>query len=120
MSSAQWSTRVHAACSTIAWCCLLNACWLGFTLLGGVVAGIGPATVAAAVLSRRRGNGEAVGVREFAIVWRRGFGAGNAVVLPVLVAIAVLWTNYLAFSGPGMSALRLTTLGALVVAIGIG
>jgi uncharacterized membrane protein YesL len=120
MSSAHWAMRAHAVCSTIAWCCLLNLYWLIFTMLGAIVAGIGPSTVAACVLARRRSRGEAVDVRDFAIVWRREFRAGNAVVLPVVVVIAVLWTNYLAFSGPDTTALRLTTLGALVVAIAIG
>lgn len=117
-----WSARAYAACSTVAWCCGLNALWIVFTLAGGVVLGIGPATVAACVLSRRRMRGESVHLRDFAATWRREMFRGGLVVLPVPVAIALLATNYAYFSalGPGATVPRLATLGALLLAVGAG
>lgn len=117
-----WSVRVHAACTTIAWCCALNALWIAFTLLGGVVLGIGPATVAACILVRRRSRGETVRLREFAGAWRRELWRGSAVMLPVAAGIAVLWWNYAFFSalGPQAGPARLVTLAAVALAIGAG
>ncbi|WP_211588995.1 YesL family protein [Allorhizocola rhizosphaerae] len=114
------AVRLHALCATIAWCCALNAMWIAFTLLGGVVLGVGPATVAACVLSRRRINGESIHLRDFVATWRREFLRGTAVVLPVAIVVVVLLSNYAFFSmlGPGVGGARLLTLVALIVAIG--
>lgn len=123
MASGQWATRAHAASSVIAWCCTLNALWLAFTLLGGVVLGIGPATVAACILVRRRMRGdESFHPRDFARLWRRELWRGSAVILPVVVVTAVLLSNYAFFSalGPEASAARLATLAALVLVVGAG
>ncbi|MFI5913239.1 YesL family protein [Dactylosporangium sp. NPDC051541] len=113
MTSHHWTVRVHAAASVVAWCCALNAMWLAFTLLGGVVFGVGPATVTACVLARRHARGEAVGVRDFARTWRREFVRGSVVVLPILAVAAVLWSNYATFSAlPGTGPGRVATLVA--------
>jgi uncharacterized membrane protein YesL len=122
MTSGGWAARVHAVSSTVAWCCALNALWITFTLLGGVVLGVGPATVAACILVRRRMRGESTRLRDFAAVWRRELVRGSLVVLPVAVLTTVLLSNYAYFSalGPSASAARLATLGALVVALGAG
>lgn len=122
MSSGHWSVRTHAACTTIAWCCALNALWIAFTLLGGVVLGIGPATVTACVFARKHARGESFHFRDFAATWRREFVRGTAVILPTLVVTAVLVANYLFFSalGPEADAPRLVTLIALVLTIGVG
>jgi uncharacterized membrane protein YesL len=122
MASARWATRVHAACSVVAWWGALNAMWIVFTVLGGVVLGIGPATVAACVTSRARDRGERAGVREFAAVWRRELRGGTAVVGPVIAVIVLLWLNamYFASLGPRGDVARLGTLVALVVAVGAG
>lgn len=117
-----WTGHLHTLLAGIAWCAWLNALWLTFTLLGGVLLGIGPATVAACVVARRRMLGESIYLRDFAAVWRKEFLRGSIVVLPVVAVIALLFTNYAFFSalGPQASAARLVTLAALVLAIGAG
>jgi uncharacterized membrane protein YesL len=117
---ARAAARVQVLCSTVAWCCALNAMWLAFTLLGGIVLGIGPATAAACILSRRRLRDESIHLRDFAAVWRREFVRGTVVVLPVVAVVLLLLSNYAYFSmlGPGASGPRLVTLAALVLAIG--
>lgn len=122
MASAHWSMRVHAACSVVAWWAALNALWIVFTLLGGVVLGIGPATAAACVVSRARIRGERAGAREFAAAWRREWLGGNAVVGPVIGVVAVLWLNLMYFTalGPRGDSARVATLVALVVAVAAG
>jgi uncharacterized membrane protein YesL len=106
----------------IAWCLALNALWLGLTLLGGVVLGVGPATVTACILTRRRMRGETIQIRDFLATWRREFLAGNVVLLPVAVVVLMLWSNYAFFSGlgSGASAARLVTLAAFVLTVGAG
>ena len=117
-----WTGHLHTMFSAIAWCAWLNAMWLAFTLLGGVLLGAGPATVAACVLARRRMRGESIHFGDFASVWRREFVRGSIVVLPVLAAVVLLYTNYVYFSalGPQASGARLVTLAALVLALGAG
>ncbi|HEX6685610.1 MAG TPA: DUF624 domain-containing protein [Candidatus Limnocylindrales bacterium] len=117
-----WTGHVQTAVAGIAWCAWLNAMWLGFTALGGVGLGAGPATVAACVVARRRMRGESIHFRDFAAVWRREFLRGSVVVLPVVAVVMLLYTNYLYFSalGPGATGPRLVTLAALVLALGAG
>jgi uncharacterized membrane protein YesL len=120
MTSEGWTARLHGAFATIAWCCALNVLWIAFTLLGGIVLGIGPATVAACILVRRRMRGESIQLRDFASVWRREFVRGSLVILPVVVLPIVLLSNYMYFSslGPSVTAARLATLGVFVLALG--
>lgn len=111
---------VQASVATIAWCAWLNAMWLAFTLLGGVLFGAGPATVAACTAVRRRIRGESVRLHDFAAVWRREFLRGSLVLLPVFVVVFLLYSNYMYFSalGPQASVPRLVTLAALVFTLG--
>jgi uncharacterized membrane protein YesL len=122
MNAGHWSVRTHAAFSVIAWCCALNAMWIAFTLLGGVVAGIGPATLAACILTRRRMRGESVGLRDFAVTWRAELVRGSVVVLPVLAVAVILLSNYAFFSslGPGATVPRLVTLAAFGAIVAAG
>jgi uncharacterized membrane protein YesL len=117
-----WTSQLHPLFAGIAWCAWLNALWLAFTLLGGVLFGIGPATVAACVVARRRLRGESIYLRDFASVWRKEFLRGSIVVVPVIAVVGLLFTNYAFFSalGPQASGARLVTLAALVLAIGAG
>jgi uncharacterized membrane protein YesL len=122
MTSGHWSIRIHAACSAIAWWCVLNALWIAFTTLGGILLGIGPATVTACILTRRRMRGEAVhALRDFAATWRRELLRGTVVVLPVVVVATILLFNYAFFAalGPQATAPRLVTLVALVLTVGV-
>jgi uncharacterized membrane protein YesL len=117
-----WAGHILTTFSVIAWCAALNALWLAFTLLGGVVLGAGPATVAACIAIRRRMRGESIRWRDFAAVWRKEFWRGTVVVLPVAAVVVLLYSNYVYFSalGPGAGGARLVTLAALVLAIGVG
>jgi uncharacterized membrane protein YesL len=121
--SDNWTLRLHGACSVIVWCAVVNALVLVFTALGGVVLGLGPALIAAYVLTRRTLRGDAVRpLRDFTSVWRREFVRGNAVMLPPLLAAALLWANYSYFTalGPQASVARSATLIALIAVVGIG
>lgn len=122
MTSDSLAARLYAASSMLAWCAALNALWLMFTLLGGVVLGIGPATVAACILTRRRMRGESIHLRDFASIWRQEFFRGSAVVLPVAAVTVLLWWNYAFFSAlaPAAGPARLATLAAFAVAVGAG
>lgn len=119
MASEHWTLRVYNACSVVAWWCALNALWLLFTVLGGVVLGIGPATVAACIMARARSRGEVTTVRGFAVAWRANLRGGNAVVGPVVAVLVLLTLNYAYFAslGPRGGVLRIITLIALVVAV---
>jgi uncharacterized membrane protein YesL len=122
VASDHWTARVHGACSVVAWWCALNALWIVFTLLGGIVLGLGPATVAACVMCRARTRGETTGVRDFAAAWRRELRGGTAVVGPVVAVVVLLWLNYAFFASLGARGdlPRLVTLVALAVAVGAG
>ena len=112
------SVRLYEAADEVFWAARLNLLWTVFTLAGGVLLGVGPATVAAYTVARRHACGEAFPVwSTFAAVWRREFGRGSLVVLPLAGAAALLVTNYAYFASLGSTAtaLRLTTLAALTV-----
>ena len=116
MTSPAWSTRVHEAADEILWAAQLNLLWTVFTLAGGVVAGIGPATVAAYTVARRHACGESFrALPAFVGAYRREFGRGSAVVLPLAGAAVLLVTNYFFFAalGPAGTPGRLTTLAGL-------
>ncbi|MEW9533790.1 YesL family protein [Microbispora sp. NPDC049125] len=115
-----WSIRLYTVCDELLWAARLNLLWIAFTLLGGVVLGVGPATVAAYTLARRHAMGESFAVwTEFTAVYRREFVRGSLLVLPLAAAAIVLFGNFLYFTalGPGTAALRLTTYAALVALV---
>ncbi|MFD1542952.1 YesL family protein [Nonomuraea guangzhouensis] len=117
------SIRIQAACSELIWAARLNLLWILFTLAGGVILGLGPATVAAYTLARRHARGESIQAwTEFWTVYRREFVRASLLILPVAVLATVLVGNYLYFSalGPGSGALRIATFLALVVLAGVG
>jgi uncharacterized membrane protein YesL len=117
------SIRIQAACSELIWAARLNLLWIVFTLLGGVILGLGPATVAAYTLARRHGQGESFQAwSEFWTVYRREFVRASLLILPVAVLGTVLVGNYLYFSalGPGSGALRIATFVALIALAGVG
>ncbi|MFI6792698.1 YesL family protein [Nonomuraea sp. NPDC050383] len=123
MSHTTTSTRVYAVCSELVWAVRLNLLWIAFTLAGGVVLGLGPATVAAYTLARRHARGESFqAIPEFWSVYRREFVRGSLLVLPVAVLAVLLVGNYLYLSalGPSMGTLRIATFVALIALAGVG
>ncbi|MFD2351644.1 extracellular solute-binding protein [Nonomuraea ferruginea] len=117
------SIRLQAACSEVVWAARLNVLWIVFTLLGGVVLGLGPATVAAYTLARRHARGESIhALPEFWRVYRREFVRASLLVLPLAVVATVLVGNLLYFAalGPGARAWQVATLVALVALACVG
>ncbi|MEV6038678.1 DUF624 domain-containing protein [Nonomuraea sp. NPDC052116] len=123
MNHPAMSIRLQAACSELIWAVQLNLMWIVFTLAGGVIGGLGPATVAAYTLARRRTRNESFhGWAEFWTVYRREFVRASLLVLPVAALATVLVGNYLYLSalGPSMGALRIATFVALIALAGVG
>jgi len=118
MTSPTWSIRLYEVADEVFWAVKLNLLWMFFTLAGGVVLGVGPATLAAYTVARRHALGESFSVwPAFAGAFRRELGRGSVLILPLAGAGALLVTNYFYFAslGPAATAARLTTLAALVV-----
>ncbi|WP_223167508.1 YesL family protein [Nonomuraea sp. SYSU D8015] len=123
MNHPAMSIRIQAACSELIWAVQLNLMWIVFTLAGGVILGLGPATVAAYTLARRHARNETFQVwTEFWAVYRREFVRASLLVLPMALVATVLVGNYLYFSvlGPGSGALRIATFAALLVLAAVG
>src|SRR3954447_4661714 len=111
-----WVIRLYEAADEVFWAVRLNLLWLGFTLLGGVVLGVGPATLAAYTLARRHARGESFqALPAFVSVVRRQFLRGTALLLSVLGVSVFLVGDYLYFAalGPSAAVPRLATLVAL-------
>ncbi|MEV0386160.1 DUF624 domain-containing protein [Nonomuraea sp. NPDC050643] len=123
MNHPAMSIRIQAACSELIWAVRLNLMWIVFTLAGGVILGLGPATVAAYTLARRHARNETFQAwSEFWTVYRREFVRASLLVLPAALLATVLIGNYLYFSalGPSMGALRIATFVALIALAGVG
>lgn len=105
----RWALRVHAACEWIVWAACMNALWLAGVLAGVVLLGIGPASAAAAVLTRRRLRGESVRlVRDYARAWTGGFLVSQVtggVPLVAAALIALQAAGHLAADRDGWAAL---------------
>jgi uncharacterized membrane protein YesL len=105
MSARGWSIRLYDAADELLWALKLNFLWIAFTLLGGVALGIGPATLTAYSLARRRSFGESFhAFPAFRAGFRREFARGSLLVLPLLTAAVVLLGNYLYFASLGAQA----------------
>ncbi|MEV6969916.1 DUF624 domain-containing protein [Hamadaea sp. NPDC051192] len=117
MTSPAWSVRLYEAADEVFWAFQLSLCWLVFTLIGGVVLGAGPATLAAYAVARRHARNESFQIwPAFAAQFRREFGRGSLVVLPLAGAVLLLLTNYFYFAtmGPAGATARAITGVALV------
>jgi uncharacterized membrane protein YesL len=111
-----WALAAYHACDLVCWVAALNLLWIAGTLLGGVVLGAAPATVAAHTLARRRIRGEGVpAVRAFWRVWRAEFGRANVLLLPAGAVGGLLWLNWLHF-GTADGAAGTVVAGAVLLA----
>ncbi|MER7250690.1 DUF624 domain-containing protein [Kribbella sp. NPDC000426] len=110
-----WSIKLYDATDEVVWAIKLNALWIVFTLLGGIALGIGPATLTAYSLARRRSAGESFhALPAFRTAFRHEFRRGTLVVLPLVALAVVLVGNYLYFAALGAALPRLASLAALV------
>ena len=120
MQRRTWVFTLYEAADEVVWAARLNLLWLLFTLLGGVLLGVGPATVAAYALARRHARGESFqALPAFATAYRREFVRGTALLLPVLGVSVFLVGDYLylASLGPAATVPRLVTLVALAAVV---
>ncbi|NUR73829.1 MAG: DUF624 domain-containing protein [Hamadaea sp.] len=118
MTTSAWSVRLYEATDELLWSIKLTLIWLLFTLIGGVVLGAGPATLAAYTVARRHARNESFHIwPAFTAAYRRDFGRGQLTVLPLAGAALLLVTNYHYFAamGPGGSPARVATGVALVL-----
>lgn len=118
----RWSIKLYQATDEVLWTVKLNAVWALFSLAGGILLGIGPATSAACELSRRRASGESFQLwPAFAGAFRRQFVRGSLLLIPPLAVAALLFGNYLYFMalGPVASVPRLVTFAALFALVPI-
>jgi uncharacterized membrane protein YesL len=114
MTSSAWSIRFYEAADEVFQAARLSLLWVLGTLAGGVVLGLGPATVAAYTLARRHALGESFRAGPaFAAAYRREFGRGSLLVLPLAGVALLLVTNYFSFAALGRTGPRLLTLAAL-------
>ncbi|WP_084599553.1 DUF624 domain-containing protein [Actinoplanes subtropicus] len=115
-----WVIRLYEAADEVFWAVRLNLLWLAAALLGGVLLGVGPATVAAYAVARRHARGESFqAVPAFAAAYRRQFVRGTALLFPVLGVSACLVGDYLYFAarGPAATLPRLASLAALAAVV---
>ena len=101
----------------------LNLCWTALTLLGGVLLGLGPATVAAHEVATRwlRGEREVPIAATMWAEWRRHFRtAGPTVALAIVLTASLAATWWIGRQQPplpGGIAQALSTVGLLLTAV---
>lgn len=110
-----WAIKLYGVADEVVWTIKLNALWILFTLTGGIALGIGPATLAAYSLARRRSSDESFhAFPAFRAAFRQEFRRGTVLVLPLVAVAVVLVGNYLYFAALGAALPRLASLFALV------
>jgi uncharacterized membrane protein YesL len=110
-----WAIKLYDVTDEVVWTIKLNALWILFTLAGGIALGVGPATLAAYSLARRRSSDESFhAFPAFRTAFRQEFRRGTLLVLPLVAAAVVLIGNYLYFAALGAALPRLASLFALV------
>lgn len=120
-ASPGWSTRLWGAADEVFWAAKLNGAWMLFSLAGGVVAGVGPATLAAYALARRHARGESFQCfPAFWVAYRREFRRGSLLVLPLLATAGLLVSNYDYFSSYAWKAPLMVTGAAIIALVLIG
>jgi len=100
----------------IFWAVKLSLLWMIGTLSGGVVLGIGPATLAAYTVARRHATGDTFPAwPAFTRAYRTELGRGQTLVLPLVGAALLLLTNYHWLSDRRAQTGTLAALAALAV-----
>ncbi|WP_225743847.1 YesL family protein [Marinilactibacillus sp. Marseille-P9653] len=98
-------TKLDLTLTLIVNLCKLNILWIFFTILGVVVAGIYPATVAALIISRKwlLTKDYTVSVKEFYMHFKREFWSANRAGIVFTIAGLVLYLNYDIMSNAAIS-----------------
>ncbi|MEV7662940.1 DUF624 domain-containing protein [Paenarthrobacter sp. NPDC089316] len=110
--------RAYTFFDTLVWIACLNVLWMVFTVLGGVVFGVGPSTVAAHILVRSRVRGEAAPLlRRFAREYFHNFAKGNALGLPILAVGVALALNWAFFSAGWDLGSQIASAGILLATL---
>lgn len=113
------NARWYAASEWIVRAMLVNALWLAFTLLGGVVLGLAPATVAAHALARRYVRGiDGRPVRTFMDVYRAQLWRANVLLVPPVVGMLAALAGAVTMRGstlPGAGPLSIPLFAAAAV-----
>lgn len=116
----QWALKAHAATDWLWFVMQVQAIWLLLTLMGGVVLGAAPATVAvmAATRNRLRGDGGPVwGPALFR--WRQEFLAANAVLTLPMLVVGMLLLQLVPGLGPTDSVHRAVVMVAAVLGVAV-
>lgn len=99
MGGHHWAMRAHSAFDALTWVARLNLLWLAAVLCGAGVLGLGPATLAAHEVVRRRAAGDdGPLLPAFVAALRGGWRRGLALGLPLEAAWAGLAVNWFHFS----------------------
>lgn len=118
VTSGAFGFKAYTVFDTILWIACLNILWMVFTILGGVVLGIGPSTTAAHIVVREKVQGNATPLmRRFAREYFKNFGRGNALGLPLLAVGVALALNWGYFSAGWDFGSQLASAGVLLAAV---
>lgn len=113
-----WALQAQRACEVLLDTLRLTLLWLLGTLAGGVLLGVGPATVAAQALVREElADGGTHPWRRFARHYREALGPGNALLLPVLGLVTVLLVDLRVAALAGGGPLTALPLAGLVLVL---
>ncbi|MCD4851695.1 DUF624 domain-containing protein [Arthrobacter sp. AK01] len=118
MASGGFGFRAYTLFDTLVWIACLNVLWIAFTVLGGVVLGVGPSTAAAHVLVRDKVRGNAAPLmRRFAREYFKNFAKGNALGLPLIAVGVALSLNWAYFSAGWDFGSQIASAGILMAAL---
>ena len=118
MASGGFGFRAYTLFDTLVWIACLNILWMTFTVLGGVVLGVGPSTAAAHVLVRDKVRGNAAPLmRRFAREYFKNFAKGNALGLPLIAVGVALSLNWGYFSAGWDFGSQIASAGVLLAAL---
>lgn len=111
--------RLYTACQWVVRLATVNLLWAGFSVVGGIVLGLFPATVAMFSVTRRWLDGDPdVSVwRHFTACYRKEFGAANRFGWPILLCGALFAIDLFLVVESERLLLRVTGFVVLVLAL---